>query len=276
MSAPTSNVKSSRYIGQEDLADATEAHLDEEQAPAPEHGQPRPRPYSSRTFASGRGGGRRAERPQRRAGQARQDPQPSEGHPQGVPEFPGPLPGYHHYRAPDPALPHQPLDVGPAEPYYSKGMAHGIAAPAIPHGGRPAPRPEERARLAATRKLTEHEIHPPAADPVPVTIVQQGGGARPLRRASLIQVTVPAPGGDPVILVTRNPHRKSVRLLNESAQPVRLTADLTLSGGALLPQSMTGYLQIDTQDDICAYVPASGSGAALISVITEYDVAGGT
>jgi len=89
------------------------------------------------------------------------------------------------------------------------------------------------------------------------------------------QVAVPAPGADPIVLVPRNPRRTAVSLLNESANPVRITgADLALAGGALLPASMTSYKDFRTREQICAYQPAGNTGVANISVIDEYDVPG--
>jgi hypothetical protein len=210
------------------------------------------------------------DRPERRDTAASQHPEPSRGHPEGVPEFPAPLPGSHHYEV-KPATPvRHDLDPGPAEPYYGKGMAHGVPAPPH-HGGRPAPRPEHQLDAQASRELIDEEVRR-KPDPVPVYIVAEGGGAVPLLKAALRQVIVPAAGSDPIVLVPRNFHRTSVRLLNESANPVRITFDLTETGGALLPATMTSYLEIDCQDEICAYQPAGNTGVAAVSVIDQYNV----
>jgi hypothetical protein len=209
------------------------------------------------------------DRTERRDTAASQYRRPSDGHEAGVPEFPEPLPGSHHYGdKPETPVRHD-LDVGPAEPYYSKGMAHGVAAPPS-HGGRPAPRPEHQHDQRAGRDIVEQETKP-RPRPVPVYIVAEGGGAVPIQKAALRSVPVPAPGADPIVLVPRNFHRTSVRLLNESANPVRITFDLSGTGGALLPASMTSYLEIDCQDEICAYQPAGNSGVAAVSVIDQYD-----
>lgn len=315
------------------------------------------------------------------------EPEPTAGHEQGVPRPKPVLPGTHHYADPAPPAEHRPLDVGPAKPYYSGGMAHGVPAPPQ-HGGRPAP-PSDKQLAERVREETRQEEGKPV-EPVPVWIVERGSGSRPLKRAALRQVTIAAAGADPQVLVPRNPHRSKVRLLNESAASqgptvttaggpvtaagagtviatwtvgqaatytitvtlsvggtataadkdnmglyvggvltavlpastntspqasaptvlalaagqvvtvqqiaaaggastyyaiitatpaaapgaaVRISADLTGSGGALLPAAMTGYLEIVTQDEICAYCPAGGP--ALISVIDSYDVPGG-
>jgi len=172
---------------------------------------------------------------------------------------------------PEPAEGHAGLDVGPAKPYYSGGMAHGVPAPPQ-HGGRPAPPAAEQ--LAAQAAQAAHEELGKAPNPVPVYIVTKGAGARPMRRGAYRQVLVPAAGGDPIILVPRNPRRRSVSLLNESSSALRITGDLTLSGGALLPASMASYKDFETQDEICCYQPAGATPAA-VSVIDQYDVPDG-
>lgn len=253
-------------------AEQMAGHLDDgpQAKPAP-HPQPR-RPFAARRYATGaRTRAVISARPDR-SEEGHQARQPSAGHSGGVPAAPAPLPGTHSYGVSAAAEPPPVLDVGPAKPYYSGGMAHGV--PAEPeHGGRPAPPADGQLAGQLVAAADEEAGHAP--DPVPVFIVTKGAGARPLARAALQQILVPAPGADPIVLVPRNPHRSSVRLLNESANPVRLTGDLTGTGGALLPASMTSYLEIRTQDEICAYQPAGGSGAAAVSVISQYDVPGG-
>ena len=179
----------------------------------------------------------------------------AQGHPEQAIRQRPPLPGSHHYSDHVTAREHAPLDVGPARPYYDQEMSHGVPVPPE-HGGRPAPAEHERAALAATRKA-EHDELAPLPDPVPVYIVDSGGGARPLKRAAMRVVPMQAAGADPIVLVPRNPHRSSVRLLNESGSPVRLLYDLANTGGALLPANMTSYLEVDTEDEICAYVPSA-------------------
>jgi hypothetical protein len=271
-------VKSSRDEEEAELAEATAAHA-EEGRKAP----PSPRGSSRRSFGArpGRPAGRHGkvtDRPDRsEEGGSRR--QPSPGHGAGVPPFPGPLPGSHHYREHETAAGHDMLDVGPAKPYYSGGMAHGVETD-VHHGGRPSPKPGERTELEATRADTAREMGSPP-DPVPVYIVKKGAGARPLTRAALLRRTVPAVGGDPFILVPKDPHRRTVQLLNESANKVRLTYDPTAQPaaapgtGALLPASMTSYLTIETQDEIWAWNEPGSSGTADVSVITSYDIPAG-
>ena len=156
------------------------------------------------------------DRPVRREEEHSQHQDPSPGHPQGVPAFPDPLPGSHHYET-KAAVPveHQ-LDVGPADPSYGTGgMAHGVPAP-VHHGGRPVARPEDRGEAAASRRLIEAETRT-RPDPVAVYVVEPQGGSHPLMRAVLRRAVVPAAGADPFLLVPRDPARTSVRLMNESA-----------------------------------------------------------
>lgn len=402
-------VRSSRKAGEAELAEQTEQHLDAEQAPAAPPAAANGRAYSATTFGSGRrrrGGPAASARPVRREADASLTTNPGAGDELGIPAFPEPLPGFHHYPASGgPVRPHRELDVGPAVPYYSRGNAHGVAQDEVHHGGRITARPEDRAEHGQAAELVDEEIHP-RFEPIPVVVVESGGGQRPLTRAALQQKTVPAAGADPIVLVQRDPNRRSVRLLNESAaavyteltpanpgagspfvytnntgqaqtlvsatyllttsatvatrfaqlilkdaasnivtalqvgtgtaasssvepmwqdgvttianaaagfaqgatigfpiQPgwtitltagslqagdqisaivlvfsqsgpvVRITGDLTLTGGAELMPGATGYLEIYEQDEICAYCPLGGP--ALVSVITQYDVAGG-
>lgn len=259
-----------------DTADGHEEQLeqhakDDISPPAPPRAET-PRPFAARRYGISQHTSRKfkaADRPDR-SQEGHNAPDPSAGHAAGIPKPKPVLPGTHHYADPAPPAEHRPLDVGPAKPYYSGGMAHGVPAPPQ-HGGRPAPPDAEQLAARAREEAVLEEGKSP--DPVPVYIVQKGSGARPSTRAALRSVAIAAAGADPQVLVPRNPHRSKVRLLNESAVAVRITFDLTLSGGALLPASMTSYLEIATQDEICAYCPTGGP--ALVSVIDQYDVPGG-
>lgn len=187
------------------------------------------------------------------------------------------LPGSHHYQEAEElsARLEHPLDVGPAKPYYSAGMSHGVEADPK-HGGRPAPLPTERAEMEAN--AVSHEArYLRRPDPVPVYIVSEAQGNRPLTRSVLTNKIVQALGADPTLLVGKDPKRTSVKLLNESTSiAARLTFDPGVGAlGALLPSSMTNYLEIKTQDEIWA-VCASGSAAINISIINEYGVPGGS
>lgn len=193
-------------------------------------------------------------RPTRREDYHSQQQRPSEGHAEGVPVFPDPLPGSHHYGTKTAVPVEHDLEVPPADPYYGRGgMAHGVVAP-VHHGGRPTARPEDRGEHGLSDEDLR-ELTKPRPDPIAVTVVELGAGAAPLQRAALRSVPVPLPGADPIVLVPRNIRRSSVRLLNEATIPVRILFDLSNSGGALLSASMTSYLEIDTADEVCAYVP---------------------
>lgn len=207
-------------------------------------------------------------RPVRREEYHSQHQDPSEGHPEGVPEFPAALPGLHHYGTKQAVPVEHDLDVGPADPYYGTGgMAHGVPAQHH-HGGRPTARPEDRAEHG-TRQLVEEELRT-RPDPIPVYLVDMGGGSGPLKRAALRAVPVSAAGADPQVLVPRNPHRSSVRVLNESGDsPVTATGSFAAAGNgtATLPlgAAITGF-------DVTIAAPA----AANTIVVTVTGAQGGT
>jgi hypothetical protein len=156
-----------------------------------------------------------------------------------VPRYPDPLPGkLPHILHAAQALPAQspPLDVGPARPAYGGMMAHGVPAP-VQHGGRPAPRPEHAAALMANR-VPESYQPPPRPSPVPVYLVPEGAGARPLKRIATKQVLVPGPStaGAPAIpaqICGKDPRRTTVRLMNES--PAVGSASTVAAGSVAAP-----------------------------------------
>lgn len=207
--------------------------------------------------------------------------EPSPGSPMGVPTYPGPL-YTREYPGKDPALGHPPLDVGPANAYYSGGMAHGVIAPPQ-HGGRPSPKAEERALLEANLAPMEVQFAD-RVEPIPVYQVEIGTGGKPLRRSVLKRVAVPATGGQPVPVCGKDPHRISVRLLNESSTAIRLLVDPVNPGGAsntqdtgngiILPASQTSYLEIRTQDQLWA-IADSGASILYVSIVLEYQLTGG-
>lgn len=208
------------------------------------------------------------------------------GEDQGVPEYPQPLPLAHTYAYTEtrqaPAQQRNKLDVGPARPYFWGDMAHGVVGPTR-YGGRPVPTIEERREHEASAKPKRTEA-PAQPKPVPVYIVAEGGGARPLGRCVLQRKPAPAPGNPPNLIVNKDPKRLSVRLLNESATAIRIMTEPIGGGGAattsdtgfgaLLPASMNSYLEIVTQDEIWA-VADSGATTLYVSVISQYSVPGG-
>jgi hypothetical protein len=136
-------------------------------------------------------------------------PHPGEGSEHGVPEYPDPLPGIHHYPEHEPAV-GETLAVPAAKPFYSGGNAHGVK-PVIRHGGRPSPRGED-----AHLYRTEDEVFPPIGgwkgEPLPVTVTK----GNQLIRSAFRQVGV-IPGADPVVLAPRNDARVKLYMLNETA-----------------------------------------------------------
>jgi hypothetical protein len=233
------------------------------------------RPWSARSAGRPARGRPPAARPEMREQGSEKEHSP--GRALGIPEFPQPLPGSDRYLVKDAAEPHQPLDVGPAKPYYSGGLAHGVPAP-VEHGGRPTARHEDRAEIEASRREVRELTREPA-DPIPVYVVEKSGGTHPLQRAAFYRKQVPAAGGDPVMIVPKDPRRTSVRLLNEAAAGGNIIRMHAEPGGAAtgpaLPAAMTGYLEIDTQDEIWALTDAAGTGATFLSVISQYDVPSG-
>jgi hypothetical protein len=366
----------------DETAEAVAGHAGPGQHPAP----PSPRPASRRPWSA-----RAAGRPARAAPVAPHPSmrdtgsasRPGAGHAAGVPRMPTPLPAGFDHVVHDLVLPPAALDVGPARPYYGAEMAHGVAAPPE-HGGRPAPRAEDRHRIEATREAVD-EPATPDPDPVPVYLVDRGAGSHPLARVACRRVPLGVPGADPVLIAGRDPHRRRLRILNESsgsagAQSAQIAAGagptvitlpagavltgldvstivgtaatsttitiagtastLTLNyvspasaiaylpqpvppggiapasaatqitvtfagvantgsgwmtatwqvpgsparfhsepgaapGGVLLPAAMSSYLPLDGADEIWAVTDAAGTAAAVLSLISEYDVPGG-
>ncbi len=189
-----------------------------------------------------------------------------------APAFPAPLPDHaphvHHPETPRDV----PLDVGAAKPYYTGMMAHGVPAP-VTNGGRPTPPVQARGRMAATAR-PEPQHATPAPDPIPVFIVPEAAGSKPLARMAVRSVQAPVSGSRPVQIAGRDLTRRRLRLLNEDATDgIRVGVGPTTETGALLPAGMTSYEAFDTQDDV--WIVSNGSGTPRVSVIVEYDVAGG-
>lgn len=176
-----------------------------------------------------------------------------------------PLPGGRTHLVNHPVPEHPPLEPPAQRPYYDGIMAHGVEVTDHPHGGRPRPKPHERARLAATRRGQLPESPAEKIDPIPVTIHSTGSGRRPLKRTAFRSATVPAPGTTPDRVVGRDPRRSRVGLLNEDpANAIRLTfnGDADSSRGVYLPPGMSNYLWLHTQDVIWAIMAASNGSTA--------------
>lgn len=147
-------------------------------------------------------------------------------------------------------------------------MAHGVP----PHefedrkhpGKQKAPQVPHYADLPKTR---------PA---IPVVIVEEAGGSKPLRSAAPQSYTLPAAGGDPVHVCGQDPTRREILLLNESqSSNIRFAqrlGDLANGGGALLPWPSNSYLKLETQDDL--YAISADSGTPALSVIQVFELQG--
>jgi len=123
--------------------------------------------------------------------------------------------------------------------------------------------------------------------PVPVYIVSQRGGPRPLRIATTKHLTVPGFNNDPQCLVGKDFNRTKVRIMNTDAtnavriasSPGELVQDPGTSGatirsigGALLPKAMTSYQDIETQDELWA-ITMHATATVELDIIVESSVA---
>lgn len=197
---------------------------------------------------------------------------PTEGTPkQGIPVYPKPLPGGHDYQGKK-VTTHESVPIPPDKPYYAGGMAHGVKSPEHYHG-RIAPQHHERRQQESEREH-EPEIGHYKVDPIPVYITEPGAGVHPMAQASFRQVTVTL-DADPIPIVERNPSRKRVLILNETAAPggVRLRNGPNTDNGAFLPGGTSRYQAIETQDQIWAVTDSLATANQVLSVIEEYKTA---
>lgn len=116
-------------------------------------------------------------------------------------------------------------------------------------------------------------------DPVPVYIVTEGAGTRPLRIATPRHISVHGFNGDPVPVVGVDDRRTKVRLMNnDSTNDIQIGTDLTALvqdsanptktiGGSLLPHGMTNYLDIETQDELWAIALTASTPVTLNMII---------
>lgn len=150
------------------------------------------------------------------------------------------------------------LDAGTVYVVPAHGAAGRITAPA-----------HQRAAHAATG-AAGGGLEEKRPDPIPVYVVDEGGGARPLNMITGSKINVPAPGGQPVQLSGKDPRQNGLLLLNESSTAMRI-ADTPggAATGAILPASMTSYLWLPCQGPL--YVIAdTGSSALILSLIREF------
>lgn len=151
-------------------------------------------------------------------------------------------------------------------------LAHGV--PPSDHGL------YDRADLPGVQRWQYKPVYkkqPETIAPVPVIIVEGGGGGKAVRSAAPRHFSVPAAGSDPVHICGRDARRARVLLLNEdTASNIRFAqrpSDLTGGGGALLPYPTNSYLALHTQDDL--YAVSADAGTPLLSVIQEFEEEGG-
>lgn len=118
------------------------------------------------------------------------------------------------------------------------------------------------------------EYSAPAIGPVPVPVrVVQDDRQRVLRTSSHRKLTVQVNTGEPVHLCGQDFNRSYVLLLNEDASNgVRIAqrpTDLNGGFGTLLPANTTGYLKLDTQDEL--YGISNTATAATVSIIQVFE-----
>lgn len=161
-------------------------------------------------------------------------------------------------------------DVPAPEPLakFRGDMAHGVP----PHEFTDRADRDDARRPAAP----SYAELPPARPAIPVVIVEEAGGSRALRSAAPRAITVNASTGEAVRLCGKDPARRNLLLLNESAShDVRIgqrPGDVGNGAGALLAQGATSYLRLETQDEIWAV--SADSGTPAVSVIEEFELPG--
>jgi hypothetical protein len=210
------------------------------------------------------------------------DPESPEGRDIGMSKrtqgVPSPIPGGREHITQAPAVRREPPRPAPRPEYHGQN-AHGVPPGTFTSGDRAdMMRGPHDVRSPQPRYGPTKEVVPP----VPVYLVEQGSGPKPLRIAVPRHITVPGFNADPVLLCGMDSGRNLVRLLNEDASTnIRFANNLTSLlqdpgsggtpvsiGGALLPKSMTSYLAIETGDELWA-ICQSASSTALVSIITE-------
>jgi hypothetical protein len=150
--------------------------------------------------------------------------------------------------------------------------AHGVD-PQGGHWDRPGHQGDAKAYVPEYAK----PVIPPV--PVPVYIVESA--VRRVRKlATVRRFQVNVAGGQPIRIGADDEQIISIKVLNEGvsmATGVRIAQDqaslVSTHGGALLPDSMTSYLKIETQSEL--WVVSDDSNQPYISVIIEQEVDAG-
>lgn len=159
-------------------------------------------------------------------------------------------------------------------PFYRSDLAHGVPPDEAGHHDRvPFTRPP--GGQSGHAKL--EELVPPPM-PVPVYIVEEGGGPDSMRSASPRSLTCPAStAAEPARVCGANPNRIEIQLLNEdTSTDIRFAATLgalVAGTGALLPWPSNSYITVKTQDELFA-IGASGSGTPRLSIIEVFQSEG--
>jgi hypothetical protein len=197
----------------------------------------------------------------------------------GEVEQPGPprdIPGGKPHLA-NPVTVHQRVPAPERPPLIRGIMAHGVEPEQ--HGGsydreeKHPPRPPDRPAALVARP-----------SPVPVYIVEAGGGSRPLLRSSGRHYTAPPIGSEPIEICGEDHARRSVLVLNEGT-PVALNsvnangsvanpaAGAVLCSATLAPGmwlinwtaqlTAGGTAQADLNDFLLRFTPAGGSAVTI-------------
>jgi hypothetical protein len=191
---------------------------------------------------------------------------------------PSPIPGGEHHILNHQTMRQQAPTPAP-KPEFRGTMAHGV--PAEKHTA------HERAN-AMRGPNTTHDPKPEYQKlprdleqaPVPVRIVENGSDIRALITTSHRNISAPgwtngAPNADPVRLVGRNSRRKHVLVLNEDPMnAARFASTLPVIGiqhnGSLLPNAMTSYLKIETEDEL--FCVSDTANSPRINIIEVFDL----
>lgn len=198
---------------------------------------------------------------------------------QGVPS---PIPGGREHIVNHPSVRTEPARPAPRGEYRGT-MAHGVPPGSATTGER-----ADMMRGPADLKSPAPRFTPvkDPVPPVPVYIVETGSGPRPLRTAIMRHLIVPGLNGDPVLLCGRDVNRAKVRLMNADAtNNIRIASDLVslakdqgttnkTIGGVVLIKGMTGYQDIETQDEIWA-ITQDATATCEVEIIMETYVPGG-
>lgn len=196
---------------------------------------------------------------------------------------PSPIPGGADHIVNHPTV-RQRVPVGDSPAEYGAMEAHGV----------PPSDETFRDRAEAMRGPNSHApIKVPQAakpvkrpDPVPVYVVTEGAGTRPLKVSIPRHVMVPGFNADPVLICGQDTKRTKIRLMNNDASNnIRVAHDPTALvvdpgsgnsrtiGGSLLVKGMTGYQDFETQDELWA-VTVHATATVELQIIMETSVPG--